>query len=81
MAPDRPRILVIEDDLLIALMIEDMVREGWLPGFRRCPHHCCGAMKLPSATLMLYFSTSISVDDPTRKLRTFCWTQAGHSHS
>jgi DNA-binding response OmpR family regulator len=28
MAPDRPRILVIEDDLLIALMIEDMVREA-----------------------------------------------------
>jgi hypothetical protein len=24
---------------------------------------------------------SISVDDPTRKLRTFCWTQACHSHS
>jgi DNA-binding response OmpR family regulator len=27
-APDRPRILVIEDDLLIALMIEEMVCEA-----------------------------------------------------
>ena len=27
-APDRPRILVIEDDFLIAQMIEEMVREA-----------------------------------------------------
>jgi hypothetical protein len=80
-APHRQRILVIEDDFLIALMIEEMVREA---GYRvsALPTPLLWRDRnLPSATSMLCLSTSRSVDDPTRKLRTFCWIPACHSHS
>ena len=79
-APHRQRILVIEDDLLIALMIEEMIREA---GYRvsGVAHTIAAARQEFAKRNFDAVLFDIDIGRRTRKLRTFCWIPACHSHS